>query len=82
VYRKSCLIFPPPLHIIKKGIGQRKEGFCHATFNFEGELTEGDMPLRQRKFIAARAELHKDELIANWELAMAEQPLYKIEPLR
>ena len=24
----------------------------------------------------------KDELIANWDLAMSEQPLYKIDPLR
>jgi hypothetical protein len=40
------------------------------------------MPQRQIKFIVAWAELHKDELLANWKLAMAEQPLYKIEPLR
>lgn len=54
----------------------------NATFNFDGDLIEGDMPMKQRKFIAAWAELHKDELIANWELAMSEQPLYKIDPLR
>lgn len=27
-------------------------------------------------------ELHHDELLANWELAINEQPLYKIAPLR
>ena len=54
----------------------------NAVFNFEGDMTEGDMPAKQRKFIAAWAEIHKDELLANWELAMNEQPLYKIEPLR
>ncbi len=54
----------------------------NAVFNMDGELTQGDMPKPQRKYIAAWAELHKDELIANWELAMSEQPLYKIEPLR
>ena len=48
----------------------------------EGELIEGSMPKTQCKYIAAWAELHKDELMANWELAMSEQPLYKIEPLR
>lgn len=48
----------------------------------EGEIIEGSMPRRQTKFIAAWAEIHKDELLANWELAMDEQPLYKIEPLR
>ena len=43
---------------------------------------EGDIPKRQIKFIAAWTEIHKDELIANWELAINEEPLYKIEPLR
>lgn len=51
-------------------------------FNMDGDLTEGEMPTKQRKLIAAWAEIHKDELLANWELAMAEQPLYKIDPLR
>ena len=54
----------------------------YATFNIDGELTEGEMPKRQIKFIAAWAEIHKDELVANWELAINEEPLYKIEPLR
>lgn len=53
----------------------------NAVFNMDGEITDGEMPKRQQKFIAAWAELHKDELLANWELAMSEQPLYKIEPL-
>ena len=53
-----------------------------SVFNMDGELITGEMPKRQIKFIVAWAELHKEELIANWELAIAEQPLYKIEPLR
>lgn len=54
----------------------------NAVFNMEGELIEGDMPKKQTKLIAAWTEIHKDELLANWELAMSEQPLYKIDPLR
>ena len=50
-------------------------------FNMDEELTEGEMPKRQLELIAAWAELHRDELFANWELAMTEQPLYKIAPL-
>ena len=53
-----------------------------AVFSMTGELTAGTMPKRQIKFIVAWAELHTDELLANWELAITEQPLYKIEPLR
>lgn len=51
-------------------------------FNFEGELIDGDMPKRQQKFIAAWSELHKDELFANWEMAMNKEPLFQIAPLR
>lgn len=54
----------------------------NAVFNMDGELTDGEMPKKQLKLISAWAELHKDELLANWELAMSEQPLYKIDPLR
>lgn len=54
----------------------------YATFYLDGELKDGEMPKAQRKLIVAWAEIHKDELIANWELAINEQPLYKIDPLR
>ena len=40
------------------------------------------MPKAQKKYIVAWAELHKDELVANWELAINEKPLFKIDPLR
>lgn len=53
-----------------------------ATFTLDGELKEGEMPKAQKKYITAWAELHKDELFANWELAMNEEPLFKIDPLR
>ena len=52
-----------------------------AVFDMDGELMEGAMPKRQIKMIVAWAEIHHDELLANWELAMTEQPLYKIAPL-
>ncbi len=52
-----------------------------ATFNLDGELTKGEMPLKQRKLIAAWAELHKEELLANWGFAINDEPLYKINPL-
>lgn len=53
-----------------------------AAFNLDGELITGEMPKRQQKFIAAWAEMHRDELLANWQLAENEQQLYKIDPLR
>ena len=65
---------PPHFHATYQGY--------NAVFNLEGELIEGDIPRKQAKLISAWVEIHQDELIANWELAMSEQPLYKIEPLR
>ena len=65
---------PPHFHASYQGY--------EASFTLEGDLWEGEMPKRQQKLIAAWAELHHDELAANWELAIHEQPLYKIDPLR
>ena len=69
--------------------GEHNPPYFHATyqdynavFDMDGELTDGEMPKKQIKLISAWAELHKDELLANWELAMNEEPLYKIAPLR
>ncbi len=51
-------------------------------FSLDGTLLAGSMPKKQMKLIAAWAAIHHDELCANWELAMQEEPLYKIDPLR
>jgi hypothetical protein len=34
------------------------------------------------KLLSAWIEIHQDELMANWELAISGQQPYKIEPLR
>ena len=65
---------PPHFHAIYQDF--------KAAFSLDGELIEGTMPARQRKLIAAWAEIHKDELSANWKLAANREPLFKIDPLR
>ena len=55
---------------------------CNATFNFTGDLLEGEMPARQTKMIAAWAEIHSEELAANWELALEKEALFRINPLQ
>ena len=65
---------PPHFHAYYQG--------HNAVFDMDGVKKEGEMPNRQIKLIAAWAEIHRDELLANWELAMKEQPLFKIDPLR
>jgi Domain of unknown function (DUF4160) len=46
------------------------------------ELISGALPRRQHRFVEAWAELHQDELLANWERLQAGQPPHKIDPLR
>jgi hypothetical protein len=48
----------------------------------EGEILEGSIPNSKMKLLLAWIELHKDELLADWELAVAGQLPYKIDPLR
>lgn len=47
-----------------------------------GEIIEGDIPASKMKLLQAWIELHKDELMADWALAVSGQHPYKIEPLR
>lgn len=47
----------------------------------EGCVVRGSLPARQLKFVLAWAELHKDELMQNWELAREGKPLSCIAPL-
>ena len=41
----------------------------------------GYLPGRQMKFVLAWCELHRDELMQNWELSRLGQPLEKIAPM-
>jgi hypothetical protein len=34
------------------------------------EMLDGDLPKKQQRLVSAWMEIHKDELIANWELAI------------
>ncbi|HEY3320433.1 MAG TPA: DUF4160 domain-containing protein [Planctomycetota bacterium] len=47
-----------------------------------GEISEGDLPKRQRKLVLAWAELHQDELMANWNRVMNGQYPFTIQPLQ
>ena len=48
----------------------------------DGELLEGNLPKSKMKLLQAWIELHQDELVADWEIAVSGQQPYKIEPLR
>ncbi len=48
----------------------------------DGNVLEGSIPSSKMKLLQAWIELHKDELVADWELAVSGQQPYKIDPLR
>jgi hypothetical protein len=56
-------------------------GEYKAIFNFDGEILDGSMPKSKEKLITAWTLIHKDELMANWQLAKNSETLYNINPL-
>ncbi len=48
----------------------------------DGQVLGGSIPIPKMKLLQAWIELHRDELIADWQLAVKGESIYKIEPLR
>lgn len=46
------------------------------------EITGGNLPPRQTKLVLAWAEIHKEDLLADWKLASEGQLPFNIEPLK
>ena len=46
------------------------------------DMISGNMPRKQQRLIEAWAELHRGELLENWERLQSGQLPYKIVPLR
>ena len=47
----------------------------------EGEILAGQLLRKQLRLVAAWIELHRDELMANWELSISNETPYRIAPL-
>lgn len=48
----------------------------------DGDVLDGSIPNSKMKLLDAWIELHRDELMADWELTVSGQNPYKIDPLR
>ncbi len=48
----------------------------------DGALLEGSLPIGKSKLVEAWIELHKDELMADWQLATSGQKIFSIDPLK
>ena len=70
--------------------GKHKLPHIHARFQNEesvfdivsGEILEGNLSKPKAKLVQAWVEIHKDELRADWDLAIKGEHPFKIEPLR
>ncbi len=57
--------------------GEFEASICIA----DGELLAGELPRKQLRLVQAWIELHRDELNADWLLAVSGELPYKIAPL-
>lgn len=48
----------------------------------DGDVIEGSIRNAQLRLVLAWIEIHKTELMANWERAINGEPVLKIDPLR
>ncbi len=46
------------------------------------EVTEGNLPKKQKRLVLAWTELHQEALMANWDLVMNGETPFTIEPLK
>jgi len=66
---------PPHFHVYY--------GEFEGKFDFaEGVFIDGNIPKRQRKFVEAWAEIHREELLADWNLVMNGEEPFRIAPLQ
>ena len=47
-----------------------------------GKLLEGRLPKAKHKLIDAWVEIHNEELMADWQLAINGESVFKIDPLK
>ena len=65
---------PPHFHVVY--------GDFKAVININDEIVEGFMPKRALKLVFEWMDLHKTELLDNWEMIQKGELPNKIEPLK
>lgn len=54
-----------------------------SVFSIENSnMIDGDLPKNKQKMIEVWIDIHKDELLADWQLAIEGAELFKIDPLK
>jgi len=48
----------------------------------DGNILSGSLPPSKMKLVQAWIEIHKEDLLVDWKLAVAGEPVFKIDPLK
>ena len=48
----------------------------------DDELLGGNLPKAKMKLVQAWIEIHREDLLANWRLAVVGEPVFRIDPLK
>ena len=57
-------------------------GEYESMFDLDGEALEGKLPNQKTNLVKGWIALHVEDLKINWELALAEEPIFRIDGLR
>lgn len=63
-------------------IHARYQGLDCAFSIEDGSILDGNLPPAKIKLVQAWIEIHREELLADWELAINGTPPFPIDPLR
>ena len=63
-------------------IHARYQGFKASLSIDDGVLLDGELPPRQLRMVQVWMDIHREELLADWELAVNGDEPFKIDPLK
>lgn len=57
-------------------------GEYEAVFDFDGNIIEGEIPVKKRRMVQSWIYIHHEDLLANWKLLSNGDKFFKIDPLK
>jgi len=48
----------------------------------DGYVLAGSLPASKMKLVQAWIEIHREDLLVDWKLAISGEPVFKIDPLK
>ena len=84
----------PDLDVVLVNVDKTFDGDVRAVIDFHAEIEHGDLvikngdvlagtlPSRKSRLVQAWIEIHREELPANWQLAINGEEVFGIDPMR